>query len=136
MGDVKSGRFVMGSEGRAAARRQPEQPETRSRRMDHRLIGVAHGRGDQWEAYCLDYDLAVQGRSFEEVQSSLVQAIHMYLDTALSEPEPIRSRLLNRRAPFLVRLTWALRLFWSALFGHATRRERVSDTFEFLACPA
>jgi hypothetical protein len=103
--------------------------------MDHRLIGVAHGRGDQWEACCLDYDLAVQGQSFEEVQASLVQAIEMYLDAAYSESEPVRSRLLNRRAPFLVRLTWAWRLFWSTLLGHDTRRAE-SDTFEFLACPA
>jgi hypothetical protein len=105
--------------------------------MDHRLIGVAHGHGDQWEAYCLDYDLAVQGQSFEEVQASLMQAIGMFLDAAESEPEPVRSRLLNRRAPFLVRLTWALRLFWSALLGHDAQREGdSSDTFEFLACPA
>jgi hypothetical protein len=105
--------------------------------MDRRLIGVAHGHGDQWEAYCLGYDLAVQGRSFEEVQASLIQAINMFLQAAYSEPEPMRSRLLNRRAPFGVRLTWALRLFWSALFGHDARREGdSSDTFEFLACPA
>ena len=43
--------------------------------MDRRVIGVARVRGTQWETFCLDYDVAVQGRSFEEVQASLVQGI-------------------------------------------------------------
>ena len=104
--------------------------------MDRRLVGIARGRGDDWEAFCLDFDLAVQGRSFEEVKASLMRAIAMYLDAALSEPEPLRSRLLARKAPFFVRLMWAVRVFWSALSIHATRRDSIPDTVEFIACPA
>jgi hypothetical protein len=100
------------------------------------LLGFARGRGDRWEAFCPDFDLAVQGRSFEEVRVSLVRAIEMYLDSALAEPEPLRSRLLARRAPFFVRLTWAFRVFWSALFSRATHRDRNPATVEFDACPA
>ena len=97
---------------------------------------VASGHGTEWEAFCLDYDLAVQGQSFEEVRSSLAKAIDMYLGSALAEPEPIRSRLLARRAPFLVRLMWAWRVFWSTLAIHATRRGSYPATVEFVACPA
>lgn len=104
--------------------------------MDREVVGIARGRGDDWEAFCLDFDLAVQGRSFEEVRKSLVRAIELYLEAALSEPEPLRSRLLARRAPFLVRLMWACRVFWSALSTHATHRDRNPSTVEFLACPA
>jgi hypothetical protein len=129
-----SGRFVMGGQGRAAAARR--QPETKVRKMDRRVIGVARGRRDEWEAFCLDFDLAVQGRSFEEVRVSLERAIHMYVDAALAEAEPVRSRLLARRAPFSVRLTWALRVFWSTLAIRATRRDSNPDTVEFIACPA
>jgi hypothetical protein len=123
-------------EGRAAARRQEHSRENHMRKTNPLLIGVAHGHGDQWEAFCLDFDLAVAGTSFEEVQASLTQAVRMYLETAFAEPEPIRSKLLGRRAPFLVRLTLGWRLFRATLAGHTGRRERAPDTFEFVACHA
>jgi hypothetical protein len=119
-----------------AARHQPasqNSPRNSSRPL---LTGIARGHGDRWEAFSLDFDLAVEGTSFADVQASLAQAIQMYLQAALAEPEPIRSRLLNRRAPFRVRLAFAWRLFRATLSGHAGRRERASDTFEFVACPA
>ena len=83
--------------------------------MRDNLYCIASGRGDQWEAFCLDLDLAVQGRSFEEVHRFLAKAIHMYVERAMEEPEPTRSQLLNRKAPFLVRLSWGLRLFRSVI---------------------
>jgi hypothetical protein len=103
--------------------------------MEQGLICVAHGRAGEWEAFCLDYDLAVQGRSFEEVKEFLNRAIDMYFEAARSEPEPIRSRLLGRKAPFFVWLGWALRVFWSTLF-RATHRGSNLATVEFIACPA
>jgi hypothetical protein len=72
--------------------------------MHKPLVGIATGHGDEWEAFCLDFDLAAQGRSFEEVKCDLLQAINMYVDAALAEPEPARSQLLSREAPFFVRL--------------------------------
>lgn len=104
--------------------------------MPEAILCVASGHGSQWEAFCLDFDLAVQGRSFEEVRRLLQRAIEMYIDAAAKEPEPIRSRLLGRKAPFLVRLMWAWRVFWSTLSIRATRRGNVSATVEFIACPA
>jgi hypothetical protein len=104
--------------------------------MHKAVVCIASGRGREWEAFCLDFDLAVQGRSYDEARASLAHAIHMYVDAALAEPEPVRSRLLARRAPFLVRLTWAVRVFLSALAIRATHRGDSSATVEFIECPA
>lgn len=81
------------------------------------LTCVAHGSGDRWEAYCLDLDLAVHGNSPHQVQSRLEEAIEDYVAAAKEEAEPVRSRLLNRRAPLHVRLPWALRILFAAIFG-------------------
>jgi hypothetical protein len=85
--------------------------------MPDNLQCIAAGHGDKWEAFCLDLDLAVQGHSFEEVRQSLGTAIEMYLERAMEAPEPTRSQLLNRKAPFFVRLMWGLRLLRSTIFG-------------------
>jgi predicted RNase H-like HicB family nuclease len=72
----------------------------------------AEGRNGDWEAICLDLDIAVQGRSFEDVFSSLQQAISLYLETLIDLPPEERQSLLHRPAPFAVRLkflTHALR---------------------------
>ncbi len=81
------------------------------------LICVAHGHEGAWEALCLDFDLAVQGRSLSEVRNSLENAINDYVDAARAEAEPARSKLLNRRAPFAVRFMWAIRFFTRTIFG-------------------
>ena len=41
----------------------------------------AEGRDGDWEAICLELDVAVQGGSFEEVFRSLREAIALYLET-------------------------------------------------------
>jgi hypothetical protein len=85
------------------------------------LFCVARGHQGEWEAFCLDLDLAVQGRSFDEVKDQLERVVAGYVDSALAEPEPARSQLLHRRAPFSVRLRWGLRFLIAALFsGRAT----------------
>ena len=99
------------------------------------MVCIAAGRDDKWEVFCLDYDLAVQGRSFEEVQHDLLIAIEMYEQAALEEPEPARSQLLSRRAPFFVRLKWAWRLFMARI-SRKSRRDNPAP-FEFpIACHA
>jgi len=67
--------------------------------MDRRVLCFAHGREDQWEAICLGYDIAVAGRSFEEVRAILGEAIQTYVEDARRESEPSRSALLKRRSP-------------------------------------
>jgi hypothetical protein len=85
------------------------------------LFCVARGHGAQWEGLCLDLDIAVQGRSFDEVKDRLQLAVAGYVETAMVEAEPARSQLLRRRAPFLVRLRWGVRFLLTALLrGRST----------------
>ena len=48
-------------------------------RMRNNLQCIAVGHGDRWEAFCPDLDLAVQGRSLEEVRRSLDKAVHLHI---------------------------------------------------------
>jgi hypothetical protein len=78
------------------------------------------GRGEEWEAICLDLDLAVQGRNMAEVVDSMSKAVEFYVEEAMKLPEPDRARLLNRQAPLGLRL----RFLWSvilALFNRSTK---------------
>ncbi len=84
-------------------------------RQERALYCYASGHEGAWEAICLDLDIAVQGRSFEEVSSLLREAIAQYLQTVSELPEDERSALLNRSVPFRTRLSFAIEAFWSAL---------------------
>ena len=78
----------------------------------------AEGRDGDWEAVCLDLDIAVQGRSFEEVSMSLRKGIALYLEAVEDLPPDERGKLLRRRSPLTVRLKF---------LGHALRGLLVSD---------
>jgi len=98
------------------------------------LICVARGHQQDWEAFCLDFDLAVQGVSLQDVRSRLEDAIADYVQAATAEKEPARSQLLSRRAPFFVRLHWSTRFFLATLFGRNPDRD---STVGFpVSCPA
>jgi hypothetical protein len=98
------------------------------------LLCVAHRHGDQWEAICLDLDLAVQGTSLAEVQKQLNSAISSYIEDAAKEPEPARSQLLYRRAPLSARIAW---LWPSVMSGVFDRRGSKNASVPFTAaCPA
>ena len=73
-----------------------------------RLLCFAQGTDGDWEAACPDLDIAVQGRSYEEVYDLLNTAIQGYVQAALHEDDATRERLLRRRAPFLVRVSYLL----------------------------
>jgi hypothetical protein len=77
----------------SADRRDPAQGRT-----SRELLCVARHGDDLWEALCLDLDLAVQGRSFDEVRTLLDEAVNTYIGDANAEAEPARSRLLARRS--------------------------------------
>lgn len=86
----------------------------------------AEGRDGEWEAICLDLDIAVQGSSFEEVFSSLRQAISLYLESVTDLPSQERRALLHRPAPFYVRfkfLTHALRGLFADIDGDRQRHQ-------------
>lgn len=83
------------------------------------LYCYASGHDGSWEAICLDLDIAVQGRSFDEVAALLKEAIALYLETVADLPEPERAAFLSRPVPFMTRLAFALEAFWSTLRGKA-----------------
>jgi hypothetical protein len=71
----------------------------------------AEGYGNRWEAVCLDFDIAVQGETFEAVVSSLHEAVELYIETLAELPETDRARLLRRQAPLSIRL----RFLWHTI---------------------
>ena len=57
--------------------------------------------GDQWQAFCIDLNLAAQGDSFDEVRSKLKNMIKDYLiDSLAGEDQEYADQLLQRKAPF------------------------------------
>jgi hypothetical protein len=96
---------------------------------------VAHREGTQWEALCLDLDIAVHGPSFPDVKKCLEEAVFSYIKDAMKEDEPTRTRLLHRRAPLSVRLPWALRLFFRSILSNKKRDSDQAAGFP-ISCPA
>lgn len=72
--------------------------------MARTLRCYAEGEDGEWEAICLDLDIAVQGNSFEDVFGSLRQAVALYLRTVGDLPDEQQAPLLKRPVPFSVRL--------------------------------
>ena len=67
--------------------------------MANKLTCFARGRPGKSEAICLDYDIAVQGRTFEEVEQLLGMSIDDYVESARQEPPDVRDRILRRAVP-------------------------------------
>jgi hypothetical protein len=82
---------------------------------------------------CVDYDIAVQGDSFNQVKAELEDAIADYVIAARDEAPADAARLLSRRAPMRVRLAWAFRVLRSA-WRHGADQD-TSASFP-VACPA
>jgi hypothetical protein len=100
------------------------------------LTCIATGRDDVgiWEAICLDLDIAVAGRSFDEVKDILRSAIETYFEDARREAEPTRSQLLSRRVAFWARLRWTWPFVLTVLFGRKDQAAQATCEFP-LTCP-
>lgn len=85
--------------------------------MQRTLFCYARPYAGGWEATCIDLDIAVQGGTFEEVRQALNENVVSYVEDALHESEPNRSRLLSRRAPFRQRLAWVVPFITGSLFA-------------------
>lgn len=64
----------------------------------------AEGRNGEWEAICLDLDIAVQEETFEGVFDALNEAIALHVEAVTALPETARAHLLDRPAPLSLRL--------------------------------
>jgi hypothetical protein len=101
--------------------------------MNRTVLCFAHGHEGRWEAICLDYDISIAGRSFEEVRAILGQAIQTYVEDARRESEPSRTALLKRRSPWHVRLKHVIR-FLAAALRHRQRHAETRIGFS-MPCP-
>jgi hypothetical protein len=60
----------------------------------------AEQKGDQWQAFCLEFTLAAQGDSLTETKAKLENMIFEYVYDALAgEDKAFAEQLLSRRAP-------------------------------------
>lgn len=85
--------------------------------MERELRCYAYGGGTEWQALCVDLDIAVQGVSFDEARSSLATAIDMYLETVADLPAEERTAFLARRSPWHVRVRFAIMAWFLGLFS-------------------
>ena len=92
----------------------------------------AEGRDGDWEAICLDLDIAVQGRSFEEVFGSLQEAISLYFETVADLPADQQPALLRRRVSLPIRLGFVLYVV-RGLFSGGDDRHRHQFTMPVAA---
>jgi hypothetical protein len=100
------------------------------------LLCFAHGRDDNWEAICVDFDIAVHASSEKEVRRLLEDAIRTYVEDVNAEDAPDRERLFNRRAPLWVRFSYA-----AGYMLHILRRKRQNEEMQAsfdvpVPCPA
>ncbi len=63
----------------------------------------AYGSDENWEAVCVDLDIAVFGASASEVEEALDRCIQMYLERVADLPAAERRRFLTRKSPWYVR---------------------------------
>jgi hypothetical protein len=103
--------------------------------MVQKLTCFARGREGDWEAICLDYDIAVHGRSFEEVAELLGISIADYVESAARETPEAAQRLLSRRAPRRVWLAYILAFLWHNIRGGDKGDDRLEHSFQ-MPCPA
>lgn len=67
---------------------------------------------DQWQAFCIDLNLAAQGDSLIEVKAKLESMIETYVyDALVGDDKEYADQLLNRKAPFKFQLTYYAILF-------------------------
>jgi hypothetical protein len=74
--------------------------------------------GARWEAVCLDFDLAAQGRSQDEVIGKLREQVALFLDGVAALPAADQARLLRRKVPLWLRIRWLSSVARSVLLGH------------------
>jgi hypothetical protein len=83
----------------------------------------AEGRRGRWEAVCLDFDIAVNGETFEAVVQHLEEAVDLYVGRLAELPPEERKRLLSRRSPLAMRV----KFLWHVLRSTFGRRDGPND---------
>jgi hypothetical protein len=82
-------------------------------------------KGEVWQAFCIDLNLAVQGDSERDVRLKLNQQVASYLYDALEgEDRKYAAQLLNRKAPLAFRAKY---YFYKALNAAAAASDGIKD---------
>jgi hypothetical protein len=86
--------------------------------------------GDQWQAFCVDLNLAAQADSLHEAKTKLDSMVRSYLIDALTgEDRAHAAMLLTRKAPlrFRAKYNWyAMRSKISTTFARSNPRDRIA----------
>ncbi|NBU14513.1 MAG: hypothetical protein EBT35_07900 [Alphaproteobacteria bacterium] len=82
---------------------------------------LVRARGDQWEAYSLEFGLAVQAESRSAAQAKLHEMIADYVKDAIGIDRAHADELLNRRASFGIYLLY-YRVKFLSVFGDGLKR--------------
>ena len=81
-----------------------------------------------WQAFCLDFTIAVQGESPEEVVEKLKEQVCEYINDALVGVDQEHSRdLISRKAPLKY---WAKYYFIRAMFSVHRLRDDIFCLFD------
>lgn len=93
----------------------------------------ANKEGEQWQAFCIDLSLAVQGDSFPEVKNKLQSMVAEYLyDAVLGEDKEYASQLLDRRAPMKYVATYH---YYSLMHSLGVFRDGIHKLFKVPGIP-
>ena len=103
--------------------------------MVKKLVCFARGREGDWEAICLDFDIAVHGRSFEDVQQLLRISIADYIESAAQESPEAAARLLRRSAPVHVVAGYIIAFLWHNFRKGGKGDDHLEHSFQ-MPCPA
>ena len=68
-----------------------------------KLTCYAWGKAGDWEALCVDLDIATQGESLEYVRKDLQLAVEDFLDYVSELPEIEQKAVLSVRTPWRLR---------------------------------
>lgn len=84
--------------------------------MPRQLLCYARGHYSDWQAICVDLDIAVQGESFDEAYRLLIDAISLYQESVTDLSGADQRRLLNRQIPLRARAGIVARLLRGAMW--------------------
>lgn len=104
--------------------------------MSTTLRCFARGYDGKFEAICIDLDISIVAGSLDEAQRCLGEAINMYVAAAVLEEPQVARRLLTRRAPWHVRVSWILSFALHMLVSAPAGRERTMHAGYEMPCPA
>lgn len=96
----------------------------------------ARGHDGRFEAICIDLDISIVAGSLDEAQRCLSEAVEMYVEAALQEEPAVARKLLSRRAPWSVRMSWILSFAIHMMVRKPSSRERTMHAGFEMPCPA